>query len=111
MSQPPAELFLTFEDGLHVGVFIDPARAEALNAVRRKKRGVNPVTVRYVVARAPIMLALDKEQADRVLLALADASGWFARRGEDTEAAEFKRLHDVLFDVRVATVEKGSETT
>ena len=40
----PQELFLTFEDGLHVGVFHDREGAERLNEMRRKKRGVNPVT-------------------------------------------------------------------
>ena len=46
----PQELFLTFEDGLHVGVFHDREGAERLNEMRRKKRGVNPVTARYVLA-------------------------------------------------------------
>ena len=48
----PDTLYLTFEDGLHVGVFRTAEGAEALNEMRRKKRGVNPVTIRYV--RAPM---------------------------------------------------------
>ena len=46
----PDELWITFEDGLHVGVFEEPGGAEKLNAVRRDKRGADPVTVHYVLA-------------------------------------------------------------
>ena len=54
----PDTLFLTFEDGLHVGVFKSAEAAEKLNDMRRKKRGVNPVTIRYV--RAPLGRAVVK---------------------------------------------------
>lgn len=46
--EPPANLFITFEDGVHVGVFRDAAGAERLNADRRKKKRVDPEVVHYV---------------------------------------------------------------
>lgn len=49
-TELPRELWLTFEDGLHVGVFHDPAKAQMLNELRRSKRNVNPITARYVLA-------------------------------------------------------------
>lgn len=70
VKQAPAELYLTFEDGLHVGVFQDAPRAEALNALRRNKLGVEPDTVRYV--RGDMADATAKQFVD--MKAFADAT-------------------------------------
>jgi hypothetical protein len=50
VSEIPQVLYVTFEDGMLVGTFIDPAVAERLNADRRRVKHVEPVTVRYVAA-------------------------------------------------------------
>lgn len=48
MKAEGEDLYVTFEGGMYVGVFVDEAAAERLNEVRRKAKGVEPVTLRYV---------------------------------------------------------------
>jgi hypothetical protein len=60
MNAPP--LYVTFEDGLHVGVFVDRAAAERFNDGRRAAQKVEPVTVRYV--QAPEIQPLGKIAAE-----------------------------------------------
>jgi hypothetical protein len=43
-------LYVSFEDGVYVGVFVDQTAAERMNEVRRKAKGVEPVTLQYLPA-------------------------------------------------------------
>lgn len=47
-QQIPERLWITFEGGLHVGVFTKPDGVEEFNQMRREKRKVDPVTVCFV---------------------------------------------------------------